>query len=747
MISTKVTQAEQERKEILKKYRALLRSCRHKLHKSDKKLIRQAFELALEAHKDMRRKSGEPYIFHPVAVAQIVAEEIGLGTTSIVCALLHDVVEDTEYTLEDITDEFGNTVADITDGLTKISSVFDVTGSIQAENFRKILVTLAKDVRVILIKLADRLHNMRTMDVMPRHKQLKIASETIYLYAPLAHRFGLYEIKSELEDLTMKYTEPKTYKAIAKSLQETKRERTRYINEFIGPIKEVLRKQGFHFDIFGRPKSISSIWNKIKKKGISFDEVYDKFAIRIIIDSPLDDEKANCWKVYSMVTDFYTPNPDRLRDWISTSKINGYEALHCTVMGPKGRWVEVQIRTRRMNEVAERGYAAHWRYKDDSPSDDSALEQWLQKIRDLLENPDSNTFDFIDDFKLNLFYDEIYVFTPKGDLKVLPKNSTALDLAFEIHTDIGLKCLGAKVNHKIAPASQRLNNGDQVEILTSRKQQPNQQWLDQVVTAKARSKIKQALKNQRKKIAQEGKKILNNKFKQLKISFNSANLNQLLEYYQVKTNADLYYNISTGNLDVNDLDKFKKTGDKLNIATTGKPETHDSAIEQEIKKTLLKNSNLLVFGENSNSIDYNLAPCCQPIPGDDAFGFINKVNELEVHKANCPKAIKIISKYGNKIVRTKWTKEHKIAFLTGLRITGLDDVGIMHNITNVIYGELKINIQSITIESKEGVFEGSIILYVDDTAHLEELIKRLKAVNGIKSINRLEEGQMNKLLR
>src|SRR5580698_1489214 len=529
-----VIDLEVEKNEILKRYRALLRSARCNFEKGDKQLIRRAFELALESHKDMRRKSGEPYIYHPIAVAQIAAEEIGLGTTSIVCALLHDVVEDTDVTLDDIERGFGKKVAKIIDGLTKISGVFDTNSSLQAENFRKMLLTLADDVRVILIKLADRLHNMRTMEYMPRDKQLKLSSETVYLYAPLAHRLGLYAIKSELEDLSMKYMERETYQFIKNKLNEKKTEREKFIRDFIEPVGTVLEAQGLTADLFGRPKSIHSIWNKMKKKAIPFEEVYDLFAIRIILDSSLENEKADCWKAYSIVTDLYRPNPDRLRDWISSPKANGYESLHTTVMGPRGQWVEVQIRTTRMNEIAEKGFAAHWKYKESSS--DSGLDQWVQKVRDMLKNPDSNALDFLDDFKMNLFSDEIFIFTPKGSLIQLPLNATALDFAFEIHTDVGASCIGAKVNHKLVPLNHKLQNGDQVEIITSSKQTPKEDWLNIVVTAKAKAKIKSALKEEKRKVAEDGKEILERKMKSLKITYNSDNIHKLSYFFQAAIN-------------------------------------------------------------------------------------------------------------------------------------------------------------------------------------------------------------------
>ncbi|RZK76186.1 MAG: bifunctional (p)ppGpp synthetase/guanosine-3',5'-bis(diphosphate) 3'-pyrophosphohydrolase, partial [Pedobacter sp.] len=539
-----VIDLEAEKLEILKRYRALLRACKPTMQRGDKKEIRKAFDMALESHKNMRRKSGEPYIYHPIAVAQIAAEEIGLGTTSIVCALLHDVVEDTDITLEDIEREFGKKTAKIIDGLTKISGVFDYNSSLQAENFRKMLLTLADDVRVILIKLADRLHNMRTMDFMPRQKQLKIASETIYLYAPLAHRLGLYAIKSELEDLSMKYLEPDTYKYIATQLNEKKAERSLFIKRFVDPINEILAEQGLTASIYGRPKSIHSIWNKMKSKNIPFEEVYDLFAIRIILDSLPEHEKADCWKAYSIVTDLYRPNPDRLRDWVSSPKGNGYESLHTTVMGPKGQWVEVQIRTLRMNEIAEKGFAAHWKYKESSS--DNGLDQWITKVREMLNNPEANALDFLDDFKMNLFSDEIFIFTPKGALLQLPLGATALDFAFEIHTDVGAKCIGAKVNHKLVPLSYKLQNGDQVEIITSSKQTPKEDWLNTVVTAKAKSKIKSSLKEEKRKVAEMGKEALERKLKSLKITYNTDNINKISYFFKLPSTQELFIAVAQG---------------------------------------------------------------------------------------------------------------------------------------------------------------------------------------------------------
>ena len=727
-----VIDLEAEKKEILKRYRALLRACKPNLQKGDKGSIRRAFDLSLESHRDMRRKSGEPYIYHPIAVAQIAAQEIGLGTTSIVCALLHDVVEDTDITLDDIEREFGKKIAKIIDGLTKISGVFDYNSSLQAENFRKMLLTLADDVRVILIKLADRLHNMRTMDFMPRDKQLRISSETIYLYAPLAHRLGLYAIKSELEDLSMKFLEPETYKFIAKQLNEKKAERQRFIRDFIEPIEEILKEQGLEAEIYGRPKSIHSIWNKMKKKNIPFDEVYDLFAIRVILDSKPENEKSDCWKAYSIVTDFYHPNPDRLRDWISSPKGNGYESLHTTVMGPRGQWVEVQIRTKRMNEIAEKGFAAHWKYKESSAENN--LDQWIGKVREMLSNPESNALDFVDDFKMNLFSDEIFIFTPKGALIQLPLGATALDFAFDIHTDIGATCIGAKVNHKLVPLSHKLQSGDQVEIITSSKQTPKEDWLNIVITGKAKSRIKSALKEEKRKIAEDGKEILERKLKSLKINYNSDNLYKLTYFFKLPSTQDLFYNVAKGLIDLKQLREFLSSSKVIEP----RPEKIEYQPESFIKKVKDKNSDTLLIGEDLQKIDYKLSPCCNPIPGDDVFGFITVGDGIKIHRTGCPNATKLLSNYAYRIVKAKWNSQKTLAFLTGLHITGIDDVGLVNNITKIISSDFKINIRSITVDSQHGIFEGSLMIFVNDTEHLDLLISKLKDVNGVTSVTRFD---------
>ncbi|HQU76318.1 MAG TPA: bifunctional (p)ppGpp synthetase/guanosine-3',5'-bis(diphosphate) 3'-pyrophosphohydrolase, partial [Chitinophagales bacterium] len=722
---------EKEKQLILKEYRNLLRSLKETITTSERKQLRLAFEMALEAHKDMRRKSGEPYIIHPLQVAQIVVKEMGLNATAAICAILHDVVEDTELTLDDIKREFGGKVAKIIDGLTKVSGVFDLTSSIQAENFKKLLLTLADDVRVILIKIADRLHNMRTMDSMPRKKQLKIASETLFLYAPLAHRLGFYAIKSELEDLGMKYTESETYKEIARKLSDTKRERSRYINEFTRPIKERLDEEGMKYQIYGRPKSIHSIWNKMRTKHVTFEEVYDLFAIRIIIDSPQNKEKADCWKVYSIVTELFTPNPDRLRDWISTPKANGYESLHTTVMGHRGRWVEVQIRTVRMDEIAEKGFAAHWKYKEGTA--DKSLDTWLREIRELLRNPDYNALEFLDDFKSNLFSKEIYVFTPKGDLKILPQDSTALDFAFEIHTDVGYHCIGAKVNHKLVPLSHRLSNGDQVEVITSRKQKPNEDWLGFLITSRARSKVKHALKEEKRQVALVGRDMLEKKMKSLKLPLDDKNMAELMSYYHQPTSLELFYRIQNKDIDLKDLKNFQIKGGRI-IA----PKRQDKGKGTINPNLITANADLLIFDEMSDKIAYSLAKCCNPIVGDDVFGFITVNEGIKIHRTNCPNATELLSKYGYRAVKTRWTKQQEIAFLTGLKITGVDDVGLVNKVTNVISGEMKLNMQSMTIGAKEGIFEGTFMVYVKNTDELEDLIHRISSLKEITSVTRIE---------
>lgn len=728
---------EVERKEILRRYRALLRACKPFIKKGDKKQLRAAFDLALDAHKDMRRKSGEPYIYHPLEVARITVEEIGLGTTSVMCALLHDVVEDTETTLDEIEKEFGNVVARIIDGLTKISGLYNKSSntSDQAENFRKMLLTLADDVRVILIKLADRLHNMRTLESMAKDKQLKIASETSFLFAPLAHRLGLYAIKSELEDLSLKYTEPEVYRNIAQKLQETKTKRDRFIRDFIVPIRRELDAAGIQCEIKGRPKSIQSIWNKMRKQNVEFEEVYDLFAIRVILDSEPETEKADCWRAYSVVTDLYQPNPNRLRDWISTPKANGYESLHTTVMGSAGRWVEVQIRTRRMDEIAEKGLAAHWKYKESGS--DNAFDEWLKRIREALENAEPNALEFIDNFKLQLYAKDVFAFTPRGDLIKLASGATALDFAFEIHTDIGMKCIGAKVNHKIVPLSYQLQNGDQVEILTSSIQKPKSDWLKFVTTAKAKTKIKQAIKDYKREMSDQGKDIFEKKMKQWKVPPTEELMNKILAHFKVSSPMDLHYLIATDRFDLVQLKKFVLDPNKVAEAKIN-TRIDESNFGNLVRSNSSAADDLLIIDDKISKIDYTLASCCNPIPGDEIFGFVTINEGIKIHRVNCPNAVHLLSKYSYRVVKSKWTRASEVSFLAGIRITGLDDVGIISGISKVISNDLKVNMRSISVVSNDGMFEGTIMVFVNDTKHLDTLMQQLLQVKGVLKVNRFD---------
>lgn len=730
--SKRLSKAERERRSILREYRALLRASKQSKRSADYFLIRKAFDLSLEAHKGIRRKSGEPYIFHPLAVARIVVEEIGLSTTSIVCALLHDVVEDTEVSLEDIEGMFGEKVARIVDGLTKISEVFDVNISLQAENFRKMLLTLSDDVRVILIKLADRLHNMRTLEFMKDQTKRKIASETLYLYAPLAHRLGLYNIKTEMEDLGLKFTDGEIYEEIKHKLRKGKAVRTRFINRFMVPIKRGFGNHNMDFEVKARTKSIYSIWNKMRNKDIPFEEVYDVFAIRVILETIPENEKADCWKAYSIVTDYYTPNPDRLRDWISTPKGNGYESLHTTVMSPTGKWVEVQIRSQRMDDIAEKGLAAHWKYKESAS--ESALDEWISKIRDLLENPEPDALDFIDDFKLNLFSDEIFVFTPKGDLRTLPGGATALDFAFDIHTQVGATCMGAKVNQKLLPLSQKLRSGDQVEIVTSSKQKPKKDWLKFVVTGKAKSKIRSMLKEEKHTIADEGKGILERKLRHYKISNDVNNINKLITFYKVPNSLELFYRVAKGNINLKELAEFKQDKGILKTPRKG----IKKSLEQIVNK-IRGREDLLVLGEDMKDIEYKLAPCCNPIPGDQVFGFITINDGIKIHRVNCPNAVELMSNYAYRIVKAKWTSQELISFLAGIKVTGTDEVGIVNDITRVISDELHVNMRSISFDSDDGTFEGIIMLFVQDTRHLTDLIVNLEKIEGVQQVARIDQ--------
>lgn len=745
-----VIDLELERKEILKRYRKLLRTAKPFLKDNDAKLIKKAFNTSAEAHSEMRRRSGEPYIYHPLAVAQIVVEEIGLGTTSIVSALLHDVVEDTETTIEDIRRLFGDKVAIIIDGLTKISGKFEYGSSQQAENFRKMLLTLSDDVRVILIKLADRLHNMRTLDSMPRDKQLKIASETIFIYAPLAHRLGLYAIKSELEDLYLKYTEPDAYRAVARKLRETKTTRDRFIARFTEPIERDLNDAGFKYIIKGRPKSIYSIWNKMVKQNKPFEEIYDLFAIRIIIDAPgeFEREKALCWQAYSIVTDHFKPNPDRLKDWVSTPRANGYQSLHSTVMSKTGQWVEVQVRTTRMDEIAEKGYAAHWKYKGNDTKVRGNIEQWISQVRETLENglgDRTAAIEFLDEFRSNLFHDEVFVFTPKGDLKVLQRGATALDFAFDIHSEVGARCMAAKVGGTLVPISYELKNGDQVEIITSSKQKPNEDWLRIVVTSKARGRIKEYLKEESRRYEVDGRQMVEKKLKILGIEVNHEVINQLRAFFECKTPADFFYRIGKGYIGIDELKRYKRYRDAKDHKAKAAATTTSDVTDGKALVKLLKNihgeradSDTLLIGEDMDKIDYTLAACCNPISGDDVFGFVTINEGIKIHRTNCPNAAELMSKHGNRVIKAKWESQQEEAFLAGLRIMGTDRVGLVNDVTRIISNELHINMRGLTIDTKDGVFEGDIKLYVQDTEHLDVLINKLERVDGVFKVLRFD---------
>ncbi len=731
-----VIDVEKENKEIAKQYKELLRISYQTLSNQDKKLIRSAFDVAVDAHKDQRRKSGEAYIFHPIAVAKIVASEIGLDATSIAAALLHDVVEDTEYSLTDIEQMFGETVARIVDGLTKISHLKkDKDVSLQAENFRKMLLTLNDDVRVIIIKIADRLHNMQTMDSMPEHKQVKIASETLYIYAPLAHRIGLYNIKTELEDLGLKYTEPDVYNDILNKMEESKEEQGAYIASFSGVIRESLDKEGLNYEIKGRSKSIYSIRRKMVKQNVSFDEVYDKFAIRIIYKSDQANEKFIAWKIYSVVTDHFRPNPVRLRDWISSPKSNGYEALHITVMGPKGRWVEVQIRSERMHEIAEKGYAAHFKYKQ-GDQNEQGLEIWLNRLQEALENSEANAVDFVEEFKLNLYSKEIFVFTPKGDLKSLPKGATPLDFAFSIHTEVGMRTRGARVNGKLVPLSYELKSGDQVDIITSEKSKPTANWLDYATTARARSKIKSSLKEEKKAIAEEGKEILRRKLKQLKITLGEKVVNELVVYFKLKTSLDLFYRVGIGSIDNQKLKSYAASRSntfinffKNRINRPGVPEDID-------KDEITSKYDMLVFGKEEERLDYKLSTCCNPIPGDNVFGFVTVNDGIKVHKKNCPNALSMQSNYAYRIMPAKWIDSTQQDFTAVIRLSGIDNLGLVNDVTKVISGNMHVNIRNISFDTDDGIFNGKITVIVKNKTILKRLMENLKKVNGIEKVMR-----------
>lgn len=730
---------EAENKAIAQEYKELLRISYQTLTDEDKKIIRKAFDVAVDAHKDQRRKSGEAYVFHPIAVAKIVARDIGLGATSIAAALMHDVVEDTDITVQDIEKMFNPKIAQLVEGLTKIAKVkTDQEISMQAENFRKMLLTLNDDVRVILIKIADRLHNMQTMGSMADYKQAKIASETLYIYAPLAHRLGLYNIKTQLEDLGLKYTEPLIYNDIVSKIKETKEEQDAYIKTISDILSTSLKEEGIEFTMKGRPKSIYSIRRKMKVQSVTFDEVYDKFALRIIYKSNPHDEKFIAWKIYSIVTDHYRPSPSRLRDWISSPKSTGYEALHITVMGPKGRWVEIQVRSERMDEIAEKGYAAHYKYKNGA-TEEHGLEIWLNQLKEALENSASNAVDFVEDFKLNLYAKEIYVFTPKGEIKSLPKGATSLDFAFSIHSEIGVKTRGTKVNGKLVPLNHVLNSGDQVEIITSPNQKPTSQWLDYVTTSRAKNKIKNVLNENTKKIAEEGKELLERKLRHLKITLNEQTLNELVNFFKLQTSLDLFYRAGIGTIENQQLKDFaaQKSNTLVNFFKKTIKRTPTSTSEQVQKNELNKKFDLLVFGVEQNKLDYKLSTCCNPIPGDDVFGFVTINEGIKVHKKDCPNAISMQSNYAYRIIQAKWIDSSQEEFKAILKITGMDTLGLTNELTKVISNQMSVNIQSISLSSEAGIFNGQVTVVVQNNTILKKLIDNIKKVDGIDKVSRV----------
>jgi guanosine-3',5'-bis(diphosphate) 3'-pyrophosphohydrolase len=723
---------EKERIEILNAFKGLMKTTKNR-SKEDTKLIRKAFDVAVDAHKDMRRKSGEPYIYHPIAVARICSEEMGLGATSVICALLHDTVEDTHITLQDVEDLFGPKVRLIIDGLTKIPEVFDENASIQAENFRKMILTLSEDIRVVLIKLADRLHNMRTLGSMVPDKQLKIASETKFLYAPLAHRLGLYLIKGELEDLAMLYTDAEVYHSIESSLKSTQDVRNRFIRRFINPIKEALQYEGYVFEIKARTKSISSIHRKMVKQGIPFEEVYDIFAIRIIIDTPQELEKPDAWRIYSIVTDFYQPSPDRLRDWISTPRANGYESLHTTVMSPTGKWVEVQIRSKRMDEIAEKGFAAHYKYKENN-AEDSKLDRWINEIRDLMENPDANAMDFVNDFKLNLFREEIYIFTPKGDLRVLPNGSTILDFAYDLHTDIGNKCIGGKVNNRLVPLSYQLQSGDQLEIITSPKQKPTEEWLLMVISARAKQKIKNALHDERKAIAQDGKEILERKLKQFNIKYTKENIAVLERFYSIANTTEFFFRIAKSKIDLNKLRELENQNG--NLLLEKKNVSPKDKNEQDVYSKINQKEDVIIIGEDFKNIQYTMGRCCNPIPGDLIFGFITINDGVKIHRNSCSNAEHLMSKMAYRLVKAKWKTEELKERLAAIKLFGTDSLGIVNKLTEIISNQQNVNMKFISFETNDGLFEGRIKVLVYDTQHLEQLMSKFEQVEGVIRVER-----------
>ena len=730
---------EQENKAIAREYKELLRISYQTLTPEDKKLIRKAFDVSVDAHQEQRRKSGEAYIFHPIAVAKIVASEIGLGATSIAAALLHDVVEDTDITVLDIEKMFNPKVAQLVEGLTKISKIQkDLNSSTQAENFRKMILTLNDDVRVILIKLADRLHNMQTMDSMEEYKQTKIASETLYIYAPLAHRLGLYNIKTQLEDLGLKYTEPAVYKDIVNKIKETKEEQDAYIKNISEVLKKSLDSEGIEYVIKGRPKSIYSIRRKMKAQNVSYDEVYDKFALRIVYKSNPHDEKFIAWKIYSIVTDHYRPSPSRLRDWISSPKSTGYEALHITVMGPLGRWVEVQVRSERMDEIAEKGYAAHYKYKQGA-TEESGLDVWLNLLKEALENQEKNAVDFVEDFKMNLYSKEIFVFTPTGEIKSLPKGATSLDFAFSIHSAIGVHTRGTRVNGKLVPLNFELKSGDQIEVITSVNQKPTPHWLNYVTTSRAKTKIKNVLNENTKKVAEDGKELLTRKLRHLKVALNEKTINELVVYFKLKTSLDLFYKVGIGSIENQQLKDFAalKSNTFINFFKNKIKRSPSTATEHINKEEINNNYDLLVFGAEQDKLDYKLSACCNPIVGDEVFGFITINEGIKVHKKDCPNALSMQSNYAYRVIKAKWIDSSQQEFKAVLIITGMDFLGLTNELTKVISSNMNINIQSISLTTEAGLFNGKVAVIVKNNAILEKMMAKIRKIDGIDKVTRV----------
>ncbi len=733
------TQAEQRL--IQDYFDGLIKACDRKVSDEGKVRIQKAFEFANNAHAGVKRKSGEPYIIHPLAVAKIVIEEIGLSATSIISALLHDVVEDTDFTLEDISNLFGEKVASIVDGLTKLTDEFTPQqDSKQANNFRKMLLTLSDDVRVILIKLADRLHNMRTLDWMAPHKQLKIAAETLYIFAPLAHRLGLYAIKSELEDLSLKYKHPDAFNQIQFRLHNQREKRDYLVTEFIRPIEEQLKQEGVDFTITERLKSIYSIWNKMQTKGVSFDEVYDLLAIRIVFNpKTIVSEKRQCFDILSLVTDIYKPKPDRIRDWITIPKANGYEALHVTVMGPQGKWVEIQIRTQRMDEIAERGFAAHYKYKNINDVENE-LDRWLQKIKDMLQNPESDALEFLDEFKMNLFSSEIIVFTPKGRMVNLPKNATVIDFAYEIHTELGNHCIGAKINHKLVPISHVLQSGDQVEVLSSKTQTPQLSWLNFLITAKAKTKVKQSFKLDRKKHVEQGRKIIESHLAKFKILPSADTLKKLSSFYNLTNKEQLYAQVGMGFLELDNLDQVLQTRRENKLSKFWKLSFNQKKIDSSSESKINKKAPF-ILKEDPEQLNYALAKCCNPIPGDDVVGYVSDDEHIIIHKRNCPEAMKIMSQQGDNIITAEWTKFKKLSYLSRIKLSGFDRVGVVNEITTIISKQNNINMRTVHFDAHDGIFEGDMYLYIHSVQDLNELIARLMKIKGIDTVDRIEKIQ------